>query len=723
MRLAPLTFIGIPFAFMKFTSLLQWSIIKRSITIMSRTVTAVRKVSEPPVVFAFLKTGLEIEGNAAVAFANEPLSVPASKSSGLVMLRVEEIIVPSSVSVDYDANGPYNSLRDIRRLNAIVGPNNSGKSRLMRALFLDGSDLLMSTSDEHARRCRELVRRIASRIPETNGDERFNEHLEKIRTFCFTSQVGFHRCGQHLLPNRDARPLVQSLSSGTFRLVQKYPEHRENLHSIATDLKSIELAIEGLDVKSRPDGRGTQPEPPVLQNAEFVYIPTLRGMRLGTQDENLKFAYFDRTWADYIRGKSRQNQSRAESIEHARAQMSGKTVFTGLDLYDVLTDRLLGSLADRRFIRQYEEYLSSAFFQGQPVALIPRREHDTVNIKIGNEAERPVQSLGDGLQQVIILTLPMFGRQDGPLFLFIEEPDLFLHPGYQRALIDVIFHHRNPQLYVFVTTHSNQLLDVTISEEDCSIFRCSKQPSDEDNLEHNPKFSVSNATFGDYELLKHIGLRPSSVMFANCTIWVEGITDRLYYGRFLQLVLEERNINFIENMHYAFVEYGGGNITHWSFLDEETGMDVERICARLFLIADKDDGKDGRHAKLQAVLGERFHRIDVREVENLLVPSIISAVIRSYESGEVKLQDFSETAYRNNYLGKFIDDRVLVDKTKSKRYRASTDSAYADESGTVKNKLRFCQKALSHIKSVSDLSDAARTVAEKLADFVLRENQ
>lgn len=211
-------------------------------------------------------------------------------------------------------------------------------------------------------------------------------------------------------------------------------------------------------------------------------------------------------------------------------------------------------------------------------------------------------------------------------------------------------------------------------------------------------------------------------MFANCTIWVEGITDRLYYDRFLQLLLAERGYNLIENLHYAFVEYGGGNITHWSFLDEEDGMDVERICARLFLITDKDDGKDERHMKLESVLNDRFHRLDVREAENLLTPATITAVIKDYEPDEVQTNDYSEKAYRLNYVGKYIDDHVLVDKSKSKRFSDRTQRVYADESGTIKDKVRFCQKALSHIDSVDDLSDGAREVAEKLLRFVVTEN-
>ncbi|TWU03381.1 AAA family ATPase [Neorhodopirellula pilleata] len=641
------------------------------------------------------------------------------------MLSIEEIMLPESVASDYDADPPFNSLRHIRRLNAFIGPNNSGKSRLMRALFLAGTNLMVSTDDEDTMRVREAVRNV---LPESECLSRHQDVVEKANEALANVSFGFHSISQHIGKTQQNVKLFAELANQVNRLRshQSGSFDRQPYDNLVRSLQTIVNGMERLESRASPRSMNhnqNHPTPePHFRNAEFVYVPTLRGMRLGVDDDNSKFAYFDRTWVDYIKGNIRQGHSQKDDINQARTQMSGKTVFTGLDLYDVLTDRLLGSLADRQFIRQYEEYLSKAFFRDQPVALIPRREHDTVNIKIGTEAERPVQSLGDGLQQLIILTLPMFERREKPLFLFIEEPDLFLHPGFQRAFIDAIFDHPNPDLYVFVTTHSNQFLDITISEEGCSIFRCGKQAPEKDHPEHDPRFTVSNATTGDHELLKHIGVRPSSVMFANCTIWVEGITDRLYYGKFLELMLADRSVNLIENMHYAFVEYGGGNITHWSFLDEEDGMDVERICSRLFLITDKDDGKDERHQRLAEVLDERFHRLDVREVENLLTPATIKAVIHDYEKETIALHDFAQTAYRLNYLGKFIDDQVLPDASQSKRFSDRTKSAYADKSGTIKDKVRFCQKALSHLQTVDDLSDGAKEVAEKLYRFVVSEN-
>jgi predicted ATP-dependent endonuclease of OLD family len=318
------------------------------------------------------------------------------------------------------------------------------------------------------------------------------------------------------------------------------------------------------------------------------------------------------------------------------------------------------------------------------------------------------------------LTLPIFEHSKVPLFLFIEEPDLFLHPGYQRVFINSVLFDKERELYVFVTTHSSQFLDITVSRDDCSVFRCEKQISEEQGPEHDPIFTVRNTTFGDQSLLKHIGVRPSSVMFANCTIWVEGITDRLYFSRFVELLLQQRGFTYTESLHYAFVEYGGGNITHWSFLDDEQ-IDVERICARLMLIVDQDTDKDERHKKLSEKLQDRFIRLPVREVENLLSPKVIKRIIGSYEQAKIELKDFEQADYSKVYLGKFIDDHVLIDKEKSKRY-GKLKTCYQDKSGTVKGKVEFCRRALKQIESIDDLSDEAKNIAGRICDFIAHEN-
>jgi hypothetical protein len=586
---------------------------------------------------------------------------------------------------------------------------------------------MVSSTEQYSVQIRSAIRTCIELLPAF--DRQRDQLIKSLPTNLVSAPFGFHETMQHFASFDKQKSEFSQVAENLRRVAVEYRRHNppaldpELADQLSKYLETICRGIDELAKEGKPthvSGQQKPPPEPRLRNAKYIYIPTLRGMRLSSENESHLHAYFDRTWNDYFKEKKKRPHSDVESIEKARTEYHGKTILTGLDLYEWLTNKLLGGLKDRALVREYQEFLSRTFFQGAPVALIPRREHDTVHIKVGNEKERPVELLGDGLQQLIILTLPIFEHRNVPLFLFIEEPDLFLHPGYQRVFIDSVLADKKRELYVFATTHSSQFLDITVSRDDCSIFRCEKQICDEEGEEYDPKFTVRNTTFGDQSLLKHIGVRPSSVMFANCTIWVEGITDRLYFSRFVELVFKQRNLTYTENLHYAFVEYGGGNITHWSFLDDE-GIDVERLCARLLLIADQDSEKDERHKKLAEKLGSRFIQLPVRESENLLSPKVITGIIRSYEGADVRLNGFTQSKYTTAYLGKYIDNHVLVDKTKSKRY-GKLETCYADKSGTVKGKVEFCRRALEQIESIDDLSDHAREIAEKICDFIVQEN-
>ena len=133
------------------------------------------------------------------------------------------------------------------------------------------------------------------------------------------------------------------------------------------------------------------------------------------------------------------------------------------------------------------------------------------------------------------------------------------------------------------------------------------------------------------------------MFLSNCTIWVEGITDRLYFRHYLKLYFEhlkekdDSSIEFKEDFHYSFVEYGGLNITHWSFLDnEEHPINVDTLCGKLFLIADKDKNKDERHKELEKKLGDRFYCLRCKRVENLLSKEVLLKVIEDYEEANQK---------------------------------------------------------------------------------------
>ena len=105
-----------------------------------------------------------------------------------------------------------------------------------------------------------------------------------------------------------------------------------------------------------------------------------------------------------------------------------------------------------------------------------------------------------------------------------------------------------------------------------ALYRVDKDQIDD---EENKYETVIKRCDGDRTILKTLGVSPSSVFLANCTIWIEGITDRLYFVQYLKKYLEELKttdedkwkdyLRFIDGYHYAFVDYQGSNLEHWDF--------------------------------------------------------------------------------------------------------------------------------------------------------------
>src|SRR5690606_34712987 len=378
-----------------------------------------------------------------------------------------------------------------------------------------------------------------------------------------------------------------------------------------------------------------------LQSYSKLYIPILRGMRPVTEEVN-KQPYIERAQKDYFPDKEKFNS---------------QNIITGECLYHELKIHLLGEPEQRELIKNYEDKLSQYFFDNEPVSLIPKHDQDVVNIKIGKDAQRPLFELGDGLQQAIILTYEAYikskdknGNTETHAF-FIEEPELHMHAGMVRQLMN--FYLNETPHYYFFTTHSNHLLDMADESDQVMIQKFVKQPK----VDNPSKFDLKiHRCDRDRDLLASLGVRPSSIYLANCTIWVEGITDRLYITKYMQkyldvlkqeeaLVVEGKPNNLdlykfrssdiqrlMPNYHYTFVEYAGSNLTHWDFSDEFTdhlddcGMNALLTSSSVFLIADGDiktKNKGMRATSLEEKLGEKFFLLECKETENTLPSNII----------------------------------------------------------------------------------------------------
>ncbi|NQU99003.1 AAA family ATPase [Candidatus Woesearchaeota archaeon] len=587
------------------------------------------------------------------------------------------------------------------KINILVGQNNSGKSRLIRKIF--AHPLFKDTkSDVNINSINKVVK------------EAKNTLLKALQS-------------SHIISVSDPIKLTEKIIEENLQTLEDPLDFSNN---IFPDIKRIKEFLEMLVVTKHIGTHSFKIHPMkdvLLQGFQsmkdhltffseldelyfskenLVYIPILRGLRplQGHTD-----VFYDRTTADYFnKSKKLGKGSFADLLKDEGFE--NRIIFTGLTFYEKVKE-LKNEVEEKRHqITGFEKFLGENVF-GEKIEITAVERTGVVHIKIGKETERPIYDLGDGIQSLIILTFPLFIYENA--VFFIEEPEFMIHPGLQRKYLELLQQNDGTQQY-FLTTHSNHFLDLTLDYNQISILATKKLPDE--------KFEIKVLSSGDKGLLRELGVQNSSVFLSNCTIWVEGVTDRLYLKKYLELYFKKNKINFIEDIHYSFVEYGGNNITHWSFLDEDTDkktINAERIAGKAFVIVDKDgDTKLERKEKLEKQLGDDLCILPCEEIENTLSSEVIKDIIKKYEKGieDKQFSNFKYKDYKNQKLGKFIEEKAF------KEYSPKRKGGYKEPSGTLKEKLSFCNKALDVLEDEDQLTEEVRKLLNKIKEFIERNN-
>ncbi|MGE4489050.1 MAG: AAA family ATPase [Kiritimatiellales bacterium] len=385
-----------------------------------------------------------------------------------------------------------------------------------------------------------------------------------------------------------------------------------------------------------------------------IFIPVLRGALPLGFGETKKPSYEDTTYKLYFGTKDENGKVNSYSINPDRQ------VHTGDKLYDQILTARNSNIEQRERFQQFQTFVSESFFRGKRVEIVakPKDEEQTIMVFIEKEKERNLQDLGDGIQHLLILLYPIFMAEENT-WIFIDEPELSLHPGFQNLFIDTILNNadlKQKNLRYFMTTHSNHFLSHALrAPQDVSVFSFSQ---------YDAKQSTIRCVHGaDPTLLDQLGVENASVYMANCSLWVEGVSDRRYLQAFLKAYCTASGEpDFKEGLDYTFFEYAGSNLKHYIFDrdgDDSSLINSFKNSNRIFLLADFDEGKEAKHQKLEklaatSTTGFEYQTTGGREIENILPPQIYQDFIQDRRGQRETKFNADLKEYAQEQMGTFL---------------------------------------------------------------------
>ncbi len=584
---------------------------------------------------------------------------------------LKEIVIDETLNYVDKEGKPISILENLSPINIFIGPTSTGKTRLMRKIC-SLKDPKVKWGGVENDLCQARIDELCNKYQKTVKKDSFNPEIKKLlETLPGIPFIdSFNKLVSYLTEHTNASlKLTPSLilSDNSIYSFSRYPlqaiedgiQHLEYTQSVSKFPQLKELKKFVNELRSIIEEHKKKPNKP--EGFSGFGNGTNKGERffISSTRINLPSLYRKERSKEGLLEKAIRQQFFAPEEDDQNIKIwTGERTFAELKHFQGT-----GQQFD-----EYVKYLRDWVFNTKNLEL--KVTDDTIQVSLDNGPFRCISEHGDGVMNLITLTLPFY--TESPRILFFDEPEHGLHPGHLQAFVKELINYRQGadnggiierNVIVFMTTHSGELLDMLNTVEHKSFFKFKRVTND--------KIQINKISWGDSELVKELGIRPGSSMLVNCTIWVEGVTDRKVYSHLVSQYIKNENLPYRENIHYAFSEYGGANIKHWSFIEDNTSINLDTFCGPHMLILD-DDGVNIHDAtekakyrkKLQKKLQDRAIYTPGRELDNLYPEKHVKKKAKEWGCAE----DDANKIIVSNYLkpdikiGEYLEKMGVTNK-------------------------------------------------------------
>jgi energy-coupling factor transporter ATP-binding protein EcfA2 len=214
-----------------------------------------------------------------------------------------------------------------------------------------------------------------------------------------------------------------------------------------------------------------------------------------------------------------------------------------------------------------------------------------------------VEANGAGIREALRLVLDL--ELKNPKILFIEEPEVHLHPGLSRVVARYL-RAESRDVQMFITTHSTDFVDSVSFHNVYLVSRDSKNRTICQRMDPEQ---------GPVKIPAELGLRLSTVFMFSRLVFVDGPSDE----NLLRQLAGKLNID-IAKSEVGFVHMGGvRNFAHFAAEGTLDLLSKRRI--RMWFVTDRDEADDSVVKRMIEGLSGRAKLtvLKGRELENYLL--------------------------------------------------------------------------------------------------------